>query len=363
MKTGQSLQAIATELQRQVETRKDYIVAQEAVEAKVVDGEVVVDGFNGASFPITPHAHGQLADHVGIPKKYYDRMLSEQPSLLAHNLNTWLHADGANCRMIRTLDGRARAFLSPKYRPLDNFDLAQVVLPKLLSLGFEVISAQLTATRFYLKGILPSLSAELPEGQTWGRGHHSVGRDGRLVSALVISNSEVGVGKLSVEPSVFTTWCTNLAVITEASMKKYHVGRAFDIDANLEIYRDETRKADDRAFWLKVEDVVEVALSEAPFKAAIAQIADAAKAEIVSPELPKVVEVAVRRLALPESTSGSILAHLARGGDLTQWGLSSAITATANDREDYEEATLLERAGGKVLALPETDWKAISTAA
>lgn len=363
MKTGRSLQAIAAELERQLDTRKDYLAPQGQIVAKVVDdAEVVLDGFNGTPVKITPFAHRQIADHLGIPQKYYDRMREGTPRLLAENVNTWLQEDGNQKRMVRTLDGQARAFLSPRYRTLDNFDLASAVLPTLLDHQVEVVSAELTDTRFYIKGILPSLSEELPEGMTWGQGHGMVGRTGRLVAAIVISNSEVGAGTLRVEPSVFTTWCTNLAIMQQAAMKKYHVGRTWESDAGYEIFRDETREADDRAFWLKVKDVTLAAFNGDTFAAAIAQIRDAAKEPIVSMDLAKVVEVTTKRLALPESAQGGILAHLARGGDLTKWGLSSAVTATANDWPSYEGATDLERAGGTVLAMAGRDWDLVSQA-
>ena len=38
--------------------------------------------------------------------KYYERMRSEDPGLLAHNVNTWLERTPAQ-RMIRVLDGKA----------------------------------------------------------------------------------------------------------------------------------------------------------------------------------------------------------------------------------------------------------------
>jgi len=75
------------------------------------------------------------------------------------------------------------------------------------------------------------------------------------------------------------------------------------------------------------------------------------------------VEVTVKQLALPEKTTGSILTALAKGGGLSKWGLSSAITQIANDADDYELATDLERAGGKVLALDGKAWDTISKAA
>lgn len=165
------------------------------------------------------------------------------------------------------------------------------------------------------------------------------------------------------EPSVFTTRCTNMAILMSAALKKYHIGRAFSGDDGYEVFRDDTRQADDRAFWLKVRDVVKAAFDQEVFAAAVTQMRNAAQAAIYSQDLPKVVDLTVKQLALPESTAGGILTHLAAGGDLTRWGLSSAITRVANDFPDYEGATDLERAGGKVLAMTGHDWEAISAAA
>jgi hypothetical protein len=361
MNTGRSLQEMAAELQRQADSKKDFIAPQGKITAVVDDGEVKINGLNGGPMALTGHAHNQIGTHLGIPAKYYDRMRTEQPDLLATNVNAWLHRAPEEARMVRTLDNTVRAFMSQKYRPLDNFDLAQTVLPVLIQRKAQIVSSELTETRMYIKAILPELSDVIPVGEL-GVGHQAVDR-GTVVSAIVIANSEVGAGTLRVEPSVFTTFCTNLAILAEAAMKKYHVGRSFDADSNFEVFRDETRKADDRAFFLKVADVTRAAFDEKIFKAAIADMKKAAQAPIISTELPKVVEVAVRRLALPESTSGSILTHLAKGGDLTQWGLSSAITRVAGDVKDYENATELERAGGKVIALAPSEWKVIAEAA
>jgi hypothetical protein len=337
MKLGRSLSELAAELQRQQESKKDYIAPQGALVAVAEAADVKIGGLNGDALPITPYAHGQFSQHLDIPRKYYERMRTEQPELLAANLNTWLKADPQNKRMVRTLDGKVRGFLSSKFRPLDNFDLAEVVLPGLLELQADIQSCELTETRMYIKAILPTLSDQLPAGMEWGKGHSRV--SGKVCSAITVRNSEIGAGTLSIEPGVFTPSCTNLAALEVASMKKYHVGRSFDVDASYEVFRDETRQADDRAFFLKVRDVVAVAFSEDSFRAAVAMARRAATTPIESPDLPTVVEIAVRRLALPEASAGSILGHLSQGGELTQWGLSSAITRAANDLEDYETAT------------------------
>jgi hypothetical protein len=386
LRTGQSLQEIAALLEGQLKTRQDFLAPQGVIQPRVIEGELMLDipdPNNGVrTFGINNHTHGQIADYLGIPAKYYNRMREAQPDLLRDNVQTWLQAEKAEKRMVRTLNGKARGFLSPKYRPLDNFDLASAVLPVLVANKVRIISSELTETRLYIKGILPELSEPLPEGLVWGSGHADITRvapglqlpaeqtqffrgekRGRIVSAIVISNSEVGAGTLRIEPSVFTTWCTNLAILIAAAMKKYHVGKAWESDTNYEIFRDETRQADDKAFFMKVKDVTAAAFDAKVFGAAIDSIKAAGAKQIASANLEKVVDTTVRQLALPVSTAPSILSMLARGGDLSAWGLSSSITAVANTAENYELATQLEYAGGQVLALDGNAWDAISRAA
>lgn len=386
MNTGRTLTQLAAELERQVASRKDFIAPQSAIEAVVVNDSPAAELVEGTDFErlmtktvriaglpnsepvvITPYAHGQLADHLDIPKKYYDRMATAQPELLAANINTWLRADPANKRMLRVLDGRVRGILSPKFRPLDNYELAQAVIPVLMERKAQIVSSELTETRMYIKAILPELSDELPMGMAWGTGHNMVGARGtdrgKLVAAIVISNSDLGAGTLRVEPSVFTTWCTNLAVMAQAAMKKYHAGRANQADESWEVFADETRRADDAAFWMKVRDITASAFNEATFRAAVATLREAGTKPIVSDNLAAVVEATVEQLTLPPASSNGILKMLASGGDLSQLGLSQAITRFAGETTDYETATLLERAGGTVIDLKPTDWKRIAEAA
>jgi hypothetical protein len=64
------------------------------------------------------------------------------------------------------------------------------------------------------------------------------------------------------------------------------------------------------------------------------------------------VEVTAKRFALTEGEQGSVLEHLARGGDLTRYGLLNAVTRTAEDATSYDRAIELECVGGEILELP-----------
>src|SRR6266511_530731 len=130
MKTGTTLPELATEILRQARSKRDYVAPTTAlhyapppVTSNRPGGESEALSLEGVGqYAITDHAHSQLAEHLGIPKKYYDRMRQERPELLAANINTWLAAKPEK-RLVRTLDSQVRAFLSDKYRPLDHVDL------------------------------------------------------------------------------------------------------------------------------------------------------------------------------------------------------------------------------------------------
>jgi len=352
MKAGRSLQAIAQELERQIETRKDFVAPTEALSI-VADTDVRLAGLNGDPLDIKPYAHRQIAEEVGIPAKYYDRMREAAPALLAQNVNHWFHAEPKR-RLVRTLDHDVRAFLSDRYRPLDNYDLAEVVLPTLQQTGCRVESAELTDTRLYIKAILPSLELEV-------RGSRQ--RGDVVQAGIVISNSEVGAGAVRIEPLIFRLVCLNGAIAQDAALRKYHVGKLAELEAGVrEMLTTETRRADDRAFWLKVRDVVKAAFDRDVFARIVARMSETTGQRIEG-DVQKVVEVTTVKFGLAERVGKSVLSHLIEGGDLSRWGLANAITRASQDVDDYDEATALERVGGKVIELAPSEWQDLSTAA
>jgi hypothetical protein len=359
MNQGRSLSDLAQELERQRFTRKDYVAETSALGLLAVEdsderqADVVLSGLNGARYPLTDYAHGQMAEYTEIPKVYYDRCRRADPALLATNVNHWLHNE-PDRRMVRTLDHNVRAWLSPKYRPLDNYDLADVVIPELLERKCSVESAELTERRFYIKAVYPVLEMEV---------RHSRQKGDIVQAGVVISNSEIGAGALKIEPLVFRLVCRNGLIVPDAALRKYHVGRAAQGDGVFEVLSDEAKRADDKALWLRVRDVVRSAFERDLFAAVVERMSEAAAQPIESTNLPKVVEVTTRRLDLPERVQGAVMRALIEGTDLSRWGLVNALTSVANTEPDYELATDLERAGGKVLELAARDWRAISEAA
>ena len=86
MKTGQTLQEIAKELESQLKSKRDFVAPTSALE---MDPEANLGIKGHGKFALTDLAHDQLAGRSGIPNKYYARMRETAPGLLATNVNHW----------------------------------------------------------------------------------------------------------------------------------------------------------------------------------------------------------------------------------------------------------------------------------
>ncbi len=353
MKTGRTLVSLAQELQRQLTSKKDLVVSSSLLRHTTDEGGrtrlVIDEGPGPVTYGVTELARRQLADKLKIPFSYFERMRTEHPDLLDRNVNTWLQTDGER-RMVRTLDGQVRAVLSERYRRLDNFDLAESVLPVLQQLPevrFE--SVELTETRMYLKCVTPRLSHEMAPGD--------------LVQAgVVVSNSETGQGSLSVQPLLYRLVCRNGLIAADSSLRKTHLGRALGTDDEaLTVFRDDTVRADDRAFFLKVRDVVQAAVTETTFRQAAYKLQRTMNIPLIG-HPARTVEVLAQRYTLNEGERAGVLRHLIAQGELSGYGLVNAVTHFSQDVDDYDRATELESLGGKLIELPAADWKALAEA-
>src|SRR6476620_805392 len=101
MKVGRSQENLVQEILRQAETKKDYIADTRKISlvAKDSDVRMVID--DQLEIGIKELAHRQIGEHVKIPAVYYDKMRTEDPDLLATNINRWFKKYPAK-QMIRT---------------------------------------------------------------------------------------------------------------------------------------------------------------------------------------------------------------------------------------------------------------------
>lgn len=355
MKAGLSLQELALELHRQNNAKADFLVDTRSIRLDAYDSEVFLQMHDNESRPLEPLdvnsiAHQQIATYAGIPAPYYRRMLEEHPQLLAHNVNEWLQRKPAQ-RMLRTMDGTARAFLSNRYRRIDNMEIAEIVLPELQKLEGAVFeSCQITETRMYIKVVNPRLQAEVTPGDI-------------VQAGVIISNSEVGQGSVSIQPLVFRLVCSNGMVINDAQTKRYHLGQASSTDGNLEIYSNDTLAAIDTAFIKQMRDTVAAAVDQARFARVIDQMRTARETAMNTQDIPNLIQLTGKEFGITESERSGVLQHLIEGKDLSLYGLSNAVTRYSQDVDSYDRATELEGIGYKILTMPARTWKTINQAA
>lgn len=349
MKSGKSIVELAKELERQSKAKRDFIASGKKMNFETRHKEGTKINLDGVSpFYLNDLAKEQIASRLQIPKKYFDRMEVEAPTLLETNVNHWLQ-NNDDKYMVRTLDGKARAFLSSRFRPLDNEQLAEAVLPTLGKMDIQIVSAEVTEKHLYIKAVTEKLTGEIKKGDT-------------VQAGIVISNSEVGCGAVKIEPMIYRLVCLNGLISADSSMRKYHVGRSSDNDEVLREYlMDETKRADDKAFWMKVRDIVKASLEKDLFNMIVNKFKDSQERKISAQPID-VIEIAKDRYAISEDEGKSVLQHLLTGGDLSQFGLVNAITRTSQDFQDYERATDFERLGGEILELKGKPWENLAQA-
>jgi len=249
-------------------------------------------------------------------------------------------------RTLRTLDGAVRGFLSESYRGLGNEEVAEAVLPVLKKRDLMVMSCSITSDRLYIKAVDRSIERDVPTGRRLGDGSH-VFFD-TISPGIVIRNSEVE-DSLSIETSIFTHACTNLAIVGR-EIRRYH------LDARL---RDETGKLAVAAIRNRIRALVTSSLDEANLEAEAGRLKLAVENRIALNDAVEVVERAREGVTLTEGEKKSVLRHFIAGEDFTRYGLQAAVTRASADVEDYDRATELERLGGRVIALPSVEWNPI----
>ena len=349
MKAGKTLQELAAELERQQLAKKDLIVSTGVLSMDSRDdGGIALNVMGGQMiqhYDVGEIAHRQIGQFLKIPATYYDRMRREYPQLLTLNANGWFAKMPQAKRMLRTLDGAARALLSDRYRRIDNFEVASAVLPIISRMeGAGVESCELTDSRMYLKVVNPRVTAEIKKGDI-------------VQAGVLISNSEVGMGSVTVSPLIYRLVCSNGMIAEDGKLRKYHVGRANESREDFSIYCNETIEADDKAFLMKLEDSVKAAVDQARFAAIVDKLRESTEATFQPQQVQQVVELASKEYGFTDSESNGILGHLAAGGDLSLYGLANAVTRQAQDVASYDRSTELEATGYRIITMAPSLWR------
>ena len=336
MHPGRPLNEVIQTVLTQQELKRDYLVPA----ADLSLFEDLTLGFGTTEIKPNNLLHEQLGSYLDIPKRFYDRLKENHPDLISLNVNRLLREKNGDRRLVRALGDTGRAILSDRYRMIDNVNVVADILQQVESSGsnLRVLSCEVTDSRLYLQ-LVSNLEGEIRVGDT-------------VQSGVIFSNSEVGLGSVSVQAFLHRYACTNGMIIPEYSKRKNHLGARTDyIDADFfEVMTDEARQVSDKALFLQTRDYVNHLLSPEGFE----KILNTVRAKADDPvhgDPEKVVEVISDKFALRAEESKNILYNFLKGNDSTRWGLANAVTALANDCPSYDRAVEMERLGGNLMTL------------
>lgn len=363
MKAGKTISELAQTVSDMRSLARDYRLPQRMLRMDPTDLHIVTDPTQTTTnLRIKPSKlmHDQIAERLGIPSRYYQKMMTDAPTLLTANVNEWLTRGAGEKRFVRTYsptlaDGSlndtgalvGRAFLGSTYRPLDNYDLMSALVPPMIEAGVQVISSEVTESRLYIQAVAQDIKSRVVSPGTHDRINDI------LNIGLIASNSEVGNGSLSIRALVYRQVCTNGLVVSDdlPGFRQVHIGRITEDDARVDsMLSDQTRKLRDATIWSKATDVINAAISQATLDRITERLNAIAGVTLANPD--KAVELVAERYDLVEDEKAAVMRNLISGGDVSQWGLTNAVTALANDVKSYDRAVELEEIGGKIAGMP-----------
>ena len=326
-----SLPDLIQTVNQQERQKKDHLVESSQLSVTTRDNSTYlnVPGRYSESYALNDTARAQLATRLEIPYRYAERLRLEEPRLLDQNLNTLLRRSNEK-RLIRTLGPQCRALLSPSYRILDNYAFLGAVLPMLAQLpDAKLNEAYLTETHLHISLVFQSAQGYVKPGDPVRYG-------------VMLANSEVGMGSLSVWSFIHRLVCSNGLVVTEAdgpSVRRVHIGKRME---------DLTKLPSDREVWLEYGDVVQATADNKRLPQILHRLQLAAQTPVM--EAPEdAVDKLAKRFQLTKDEGERVLSRYIAGNDLSTWGLVNAVTEAAKEADTIQRRVELQTIGGRML--------------
>lgn len=375
MKTGMQLAELIEEVKRQSAAKTDLLADTRSqlrlVEMAEFPNKVAMVTLGSGDPPeleryaISDNAHQQIAGWLNIPWKYYGRLLEDHLDLVIAQVNALFERE-PGMRMMRVLDGKVRAFLSNRYRRIDNDLVLAKTLPKLIrndgSLpANRIIGSHLSDDSMRIRVVWTDPELEQQIGLT---------RDGKpdiVRPGFEMGNSETGRGTFKLRGFFHRGYCDNGCIWefgdgADLSYSRTHLGGKLAAGDGMEIFSDETKRKDDEALVAQVADVM-AALGSKEFVDRMGNTLRSLKSGEQIRQPSKAIEVLGKEVGLLERELDNVLENLIQDGDYSRWGALNAITKVANREEISEERSLeLQDLGSQLISMQMNTWNRIALA-
>ena len=298
----------------------------------------------------------QIAEKLGIPKAYYDKMRTDATDLLGNNVRHWMQKSDANY-FLRTFAadgdngiGYARAFLSDRFKVIDNLDVLMAALDAIHDSPFkdkvQIEYCDITDKKMYIRFVAPSIEVEAGELMKKYRvpDNAGTGRTG-IMSGFILTNSETGHGKFSISPRAVVGACSNGIIFKDDQFAKLHLGS--QMEEGMVQWSEETVQKNLALIVSQVKDAVKTYLSPEFLGQKIALMEAAAAHQLAHP-VDAVANVCTH-YSIGKEKQETLVNYFIQGGDTTGWGLSQAVTFYAHHNANADDQFELEQVGFDLL--------------
>lgn len=339
MKKGHDVRQVVQQINKDVKSKKDYIVTLNALEVTTNNNTYPNLEFTDApdQYSLTDHSMNQLCGKLEIGTQYLRKCLPVSQELVAHNLNFWIKNTKSKELMVRTIEREsdelpniARAVCSNRYKRIDNDVVITHSLNKLMDLGLDIKYINYDRDTLNVTAINPKVEGEVSEGDV-------------VQSGVTITNSEIGSGSLIIQPFIYRLVCTNGMVAPRYLNRFYskHVGKII-IDPS----------QDDQYITIieKMKKQIDLVNDNEVWKESFQKLKDSTKQTINSHQI---VELA-KKQGVTESERAQIFERLNHYvGDTfttTKYDLANAITNLGNDEEKSDQRSrFFQELGGLIV--------------
>lgn len=285
-----SLEKLYAELEKQENAKSDIVVPPNSI---MMEGGKMflknfgplddllgsIEGVESSPLTIEPNELFlfQISQKLGITRAYAKRMLELQPNLFDYNVNEWLKFEaGAKKKsrnfLLRTFkdeNGGAslgRAFLSDSFKIIDNFEVLKIALDAIMAEGkktgvkIAVDTCSLTEKKMYCRFVLEEYNTNSKILGNYKNPIIGEQDPNGLISGFVLSNSEVGHGKLFTAPRIIVGSCNNGYIWYDEAYHKTHLGAKLDTGLVKSSKMTHSRNRD--LILSQVRDVVRTFLSK-----------------------------------------------------------------------------------------------------
>lgn len=341
------VQATMSRLIEEGRIAQDYI-APLGVNLKLNDHAPVIT-FNGDGnhlamnmpdgvFSLRDNAIGQLAERMGVPKRYLKDLASGEPwarALAATVLNEHSGWTERSRVLVRTVGQQVRGVLSDSYRRLNSVEILTAFVQEAAGQGAVIADAFMSDTKVWAETILPQ-PIVVPTTKNG---------DVVIFAGARFSTSDYGDGAVDMRAFLLNGACLN-GMVRESVMKQVHLGSK--LPDNLAISQ-RTYELDTATTVSAVRDLTKGLFSRETLERKAYEIQGASEIEVdAEREIKKLTKDGglmksegqeVERLLMKNDPEDGVQ------GAMTLWKLTQAITAHARELSPERSRELHEISG------------------